>query len=202
MAYGVPEIGPPRSAFVDKYITPDMVGVEVGFVPHNTFGLNTEIRTAGKFEGTVPGVTHFIEDLYDHRMPFVPTKHYDFVFGSHILEHLFNPIAALGEHARIAKRYIIHVLPHPDRIFDKGRPTTTLEELLARPSRPTEEMLRFEPYGGHWNVWTPETFPSITDHIGLDIVEMLDPDDKITNGFIVVMKERYTHAYGLTGVNK
>lgn len=201
MAYGVEEIGNPRSKFVDKYLE-GLVGVEIGYAAHNDFGLNTEIRTCGQHDYPSPGVTHYIEDLYDHSLPFVPTKHYDFVFGSHILEHLFNPIGALREHARGARRYVVHVLPHPDRMFDKGRPLTTLEELLARPSRPTPEMLRFEPYGGHWNVWTPATFPAVAAHVGLEVVEMLNPDDKVANGFIVVMKEMHQHCYGLTGVNK
>lgn len=199
MAYGVDEIGAPSSAFVDKYLTPDMVGVEVGYAAHNDFKLNTEIRTAGAFQKPHAGVTHYVEDYYDHMLPFIPTNGYDFVFGSHILEHLYNPIAALREHIRIARKYVVHVIPHPDRTFDKGRPLTTLEELLARPARPTPEMLKFEPYGGHWNVWTPDNFPLLAQHLGLEVVDMLDPDDKVGNGWIVVLKERWNHFYGRGG---
>lgn len=196
MAYGVAEIGNPTSAFVDKYLT-GLVGVEVGYAPHNSYGLNTIVRTAARAHFPTPGATHYIDDLYNHDLPMCATQSAHFVFGSHVLEHLFNPIAALREHFRIARRYVVHVLPHPNRTFDKGRELTTLEELLARPSRPTPEQIKHEPYGGHWNVWTPDSFRPLADHMGLKIVDLQDPDDKVGNGWTVVLERLYKHAYGV-----
>lgn len=194
MAYGVDEIGAPRSAFVDKYLA-GLVGVEVGYAAHNDWKLDTIVRTAGIHDKPSPGVTHYHEDLYDPSLPMVGTKAVDFVFGSHVLEHLYNPIAALREQFRVARRYVVHAIPHPDRTFDKGRPVTTLDELLARPARPTPDMIANEPYGGHWNVWTPDAFRPLANHMGLIMVDVLDPDDKVGNGWLVVLEERYKHGY-------
>jgi hypothetical protein len=194
MSYGVDNIGAPTDVFVLKYLE-GLVGVEVGFAAHNDVGITTTIRTAGIHDKPSPGVTHYHEDLFDHSLPWCETKSADFVFGSHVLEHLFNPIAALREHFRVARHYVVHTIPHPDRTFDKGRSTTTLEELLTRPSLPTSEMIANEPYGGHWNVWTPESFKPLAAHLGLRIVDVRDPDAKVGNGWTVVLEEIYKHGY-------
>ena len=194
MSYGVEEIGQPRDEFVLQYLG-GLVGVEVGFAAHNDVGITTTIRTAGSHDRPSPGVTHYHEDLFDHSLPWCETKSADFVFGSHVLEHLWNPIAALREHCRVATKYVVHTIPHPDRTFDKGRPLTTLDELLARSSRPTPEQIASEPYGGHWNVWTPDSFKSLAAHMGLKIVDVRDPDFKVGNGWTVVLEEMYRHSY-------
>jgi hypothetical protein len=62
---------------------------------------------------------------------------------------------------------------------------TTYEELVARGDRPKEG--EPEPYGGHWTVWTRESFIEMCDKAGFKVVDSLDPDDKVENGFIVVL---------------
>ena len=181
MAYGVDEIGPPNSAFVSKYLD-GLTGIEVGYAAHNDYKLNTFARMAHISDKPSPGVTHYVEDAYDYSLPFAD-KSADFVFGSHVLEHYYNPLMALREQMRIARKYVVHVIPHPERCFDKGRPLTTHAELLARGQRPPEGV----PDPGHWSVWTRESFIEICHAEGFEVVDSLDPDDKVANGFIIVL---------------
>ena len=57
---------------------------------------------------------------------------YDFVFSSHVIEHFPDPIKALHEWVRVARRYVVAVVPHRDRTFDSDRPLTTVDELVHR----------------------------------------------------------------------
>ena len=57
---------------------------------------------------------------------------YDFVFASHVIEHVANPLKALAEWSRITRDggTIVFVVPHKDGTFDHRRPVTTLEHLV------------------------------------------------------------------------
>ncbi len=81
-----------------------------------------------------------------------------------------------------ARRYVVAVVPHQQRTFDVDRPLSTVDELLERHRSgfTSEEDL-------HWSVWTCESFLEMCDAIGLRVVDSLDPDDKIGNGFTVVI---------------
>ncbi len=39
----------------------------------------------------------------------------------------------------------------------------------------------------HWSVWTCESFIELCRQIGLEVVDSLDPDDKVGNGFAIVI---------------
>ena len=58
---------------------------------------------------------------------------YDFVFASHVIEHVANPLKALAEWSRIVREdgSIVLVVPHRDGTFDHRRPVTRLEHLIA-----------------------------------------------------------------------
>ena len=106
----------------------------------------------------------------------------DFVFSSHVIEHFADPLRALEEWRRVARRKVVLVIPHRDRTFDAARPLSTVQELLDRHSQGfTSEEDR------HWSVWTRESFVEMCDAAGLAVLDSLDPDDKIGNGFIVVL---------------
>jgi SAM-dependent methyltransferase len=112
---------------------------------------------------------------------------FDFVFSSHVMEHFPDPIRALQEWMRVARRvarrYIVIVAPHRDRTVDADRPLTTVDELLARHREgftSDEEVM-------HWSVWTCESFIELCERIGLRVLDHLDPDDKVGNGFAVVI---------------
>ena len=59
---------------------------------------------------------------------------YDFVFASHCLEHIANPIKALKEWLRIIKTggYVILILPEKTRCFDHKREISKFSTLLSQ----------------------------------------------------------------------
>ena len=59
---------------------------------------------------------------------------FDYVFNSHVVEHFFDPIKAVKEWFRVIKKggYIVMVIPHKARTFDKNRQLTSIEELMER----------------------------------------------------------------------
>ena len=99
-----------------------------------------------------------------------------------MIEHLADPIRALQEWIRVARKYVILVVPHPDRTFDRGRELTTTAELLDRHERGATAETE-----GHWSVWTHESFLGLCSDLGVEVVDSLDPDDKVGNGFMVVI---------------
>jgi len=170
-------------------------GIEIGGAAHNPFGLNTinvdrishtslgfepyaleQVRLCGEVlpvDVVAPG----------DKLPFAD-KSYDFVISSHVIEHFFDPIAALKEWARVATKYIFIICPLRDALeSDKDKPLTPLEEHLARhagdiPRLDTDE---------HHSRWTCESFCKMVDHIGLEVIATENPDKKVGNGFTVVI---------------
>ena len=116
---------------------------------------------------------------------------YDFVLTSHVIEHMPDPIGALREWMRVARRYVFVVAPHRDRDFDRDKALTPVEELLDRHERKfsTEE-------DRHWSVWTAESFLEMCGRAGIPVLEYQDPDDKRLNGFAVLIDARATAAAG------
>lgn len=167
-----------------------MVGIEIGASAHNEYRLRAinvdryaemdtrykreELELCGRMRPVdlvAPG-----DDL-----PF-RDETVDFVFASHVIEHFPNPIRALDEWCRVARHRVVLVVPHRDRTFDAGRELTSAAELLDRDARgftSTEDK--------HWSVWTRESFLELCAATGLPVVDSLDPDDKLGNGFMVVI---------------
>ncbi len=176
------------SKFVSSYLD-GLEGVEIGASAHNRFYLDainvdrwagdTEYKReerrmalrAAKVDVVAPG----------DELPFEDNSH-DFVFSSHVIEHFPDPIRALYEWVRVASRYVVVIAPHRDRTFDSDRPLSTVEELLQRHRdglRSDEDL--------HWSVWNCESFIAMCEQVGLRVVDHKDPDDKVGNGFIVVI---------------
>lgn len=169
-----------------------MKGLEVGGSRHNQWGLDIvncdkwgemdtiykkeEIRLCGEalpVDIVAPG----------DAIP-VPDKSFDFVISSHVIEHFFDPIKALKEWARIARKYVFVVVPQPDACpSDKGKLITPLDTLFARhrgeiPDPNTDE---------HHTRWTCGTFKEMCAALGLYVSHSLEVDDKVGNGFTVVI---------------
>jgi SAM-dependent methyltransferase len=181
--------GERRSQFVDSYLQ-GLRGIEIGGSAHNDFRLSAlnvdvhadmdtiykeeEWRLAGrkrKVDVVAPG-----DDL-----PFDDNA-VDFVFASHVIEHFPDPVRALQEWIRVARKYVVLVIPHRDRTFDHERELTPVDELLER-----HEQRLSSTEDRHWSVWTLESFLELCDRLGLAVSGTLDPDDKVGNGFMVAI---------------
>jgi SAM-dependent methyltransferase len=185
------------SPFVTSYLG-GLKGLEIGAAAHNRFyldainvdrfaGQDTEykryerrlIGRAAKVDVVAPG-----DDL-----PF-DNNSYDFVFSSHVIEHFPDPLKALREWVRVSRRYVVVVAPHRDRSVDRDRPLSTVSELLERHRA---GFASEEEAPTHWSVWTCESFLDMCSAVGLRVVDHQDPDDKIGNGFTVVLDAREHH---------
>jgi ubiquinone/menaquinone biosynthesis C-methylase UbiE len=125
----------------------------------------------------------------------VPDASQDFVVSSHVLEHFTDPVKALLEWNRVVKPggVIFMIVPHKDRTFDKVRPRTTLEHLIRDHDAEVSE-----PHGdpnGHHHVWITEDIVELVDWmkdrfaLPWQILEVQDRDDKVGNGFTVVIRK-------------
>jgi SAM-dependent methyltransferase len=178
-----------RSAFVSGYLT-GMSGIEIGASSHNRFYLDA--INVDRYEGNDTVYKREERRLALHtvkvdvvapgdQLPFEENS-YDFVFSSHVIEHFPDPIRALFEWVRVARRYVIVIAPHRNRTFDIDNPLTPVTELVERHRNGfTSEVDR------HWSVWTCESFVELCNAMGLHVIDRQDPDDKVGNGFTVVI---------------
>jgi SAM-dependent methyltransferase len=143
----------------------------------------------------------------------------DYVLTSHVIEHFFDPIKALKEWHRVIKPggYIFIIAPHKDRTFDKHREATPTLELFdrftgriklpnyARPKVYDQSLPHKLLRGGarleegwtyyeaddhhHWSVWRTQDFVELVKLLKFNIVEIQDVDDKVGNGFTVVIRK-------------
>jgi SAM-dependent methyltransferase len=184
-----------ESKLAHKYLD-GLKGIEIGGSAHNPFGLDTlnvDIEDRAKFErmqlentGKVLPVDIVAEG---DDLP-LDDNSIDFVVSSHSLEHFPDPIKALLEWGRVVRDggYILLILPHRDRTFDRDRQRTTLAELIDRHEHGTVPP---DTHGtGHLSVWITEDIVELFAYLGsrFDIVETRDVDDKVGNGFTVVAK--------------
>src|SRR4051794_21081765 len=182
----------PPSPFVTRALE-GMVGVEIGASAHNEFSLRA-INVDRYPESDTPYKREELE-LCGRMRPVdlvapgddVPFRDetVDFVFASHVIEHFPDPIRALDEWCRVARHRVVLVVPHRDRTFDRRQQLTTPEELLRRHADgfTSEE-------DKHWSFWTRESFLEFCETVGFPVLDSLDPDDKLANGFAVVIDAR------------
>jgi len=196
----------PESKVAHKWIDPietqNGKGVEFGPAAHNPFGFRNCIfadreapaegseyyKEQMRLSGRVAG-THVTAALGE-RLPFEGDQ-FDYIVTSHVLEHVWDLIACFDEMKRVLKPYglMVHILPHVDRTFDRGRPLTTWAELQERHAKPEKD-----PHiDCHHSVFRTESFLSILSNIPyIDVLEALDVDDKVGNGFLVVLQLRHS----------
>jgi SAM-dependent methyltransferase len=177
------------SAFVRRYLD-GLKGIEIGASAHNDFGLDA--INVDRFPELD---THYKEEEYrlcgrkrpvdvvapGDDLPFEDDAA-DFVFASHVIEHFPDPISALDEWLRVARKYVVVIAPHRDRTFDSERELTPIEEFVRRHREGFSSDV-----DDHWSVWTRESFVAMCERFGLHVVDSLDPDDKVGNGFAVVL---------------
>jgi len=177
-----------ESALAHKYLD-GLKGIEIGGASYNAFGLDTinvdiKADTLSSSKSAQYGVEPMPIDVISpgEDLPF-EDKSYDFVISSHVIEHFYDPIKALIEWQRVARKYIFIICPHKDRMFDRDKDTTTYDELLFRRN---VDYVKQEHC--HQSFWDTEAFVEVCEALNFNIVEIQDTDDKVGNGFTVVIK--------------
>jgi SAM-dependent methyltransferase len=191
----------PESKLAHKYCVGN--GLEIGGSAHNPFGLDTlnvdlsdSMNTIFKQEEVALCGRALPVDIIANgdNIP-LPDASQNFVVSSHVIEHFPNPIKALLEWDRLIRPdgIIFMIVPHKDRTFDKGKESTSLEHLIedhinsnTQPHNNSE---------GHDHCWTTQEFEELIHYIMNElgvhwkIIEVRDVDDKVGNGFIVVIQK-------------
>lgn len=172
-------------------------GLEVGGASHNAFGL--DVQNVDRLHHEDPAFAIYANAQKDYgnkrdvmpvdivapgdKIP-VPDKSFDFVISSHVIEHFFDPIAALKEWARIARKYIYIICPQPDAHEpDRTKLITGLQELLSRHAGDVKNPNTDE----HHTRWTCGTFREMCAALGFYVSHWQEVDDKVGNGFTVVI---------------
>lgn len=168
-----------------------LIGIEIGASAHNPFGLNT--MNVDKY----PGITVYKQQEFElcgemagidvvaegDDLPF-NDKDFDFVIVSHVIEHFWNPIKALKEWDRVARKWVFLIVPHRNALpLDVNKPLTTLQEFIDRDNGKLEDPGTDE----HHSRWTPETFVGMCEFFGFTVELALERDDKVGNGFCVIL---------------
>ena len=185
----------PESALAHKLLD-GLHGIEIGGSAHNPFGLKAlnvdftddettefkkdEIKLCGK--ALKVDVVASGDDL-----PFKDNT-VDFVISSHVIEHFYDPIKTVKEWLRVVKPegYVYIIAPHKERTYDKERPRTTLAEIIDRHEHPNPPEIDDH---HHYSVWITQDFVDICNHYQWKIMEVQDIDDKVTNGFTIVIQK-------------
>lgn len=194
-------------------------GLEIGGSAHNSFGLNTlnvdytdDMDTIFKqAEEVMCGRKMPVDIVASGDSLPVKDNSVDFVISSHVIEHIFDPIKAIKEWARVVKKggYIFTIAPITAYVPGETRPTTTLDELIKRYTGEIKEEaimqkivtesnylgstivegILYDAKHGHWTVLDVELFKQICTYLELNIVEIMDIDDKVGNGFTIIIKK-------------
>jgi len=120
------ELGPGHSPFPIPYSGTTVRYVD-RWVPDTNRELFPELGDA-----TFP-MPDIIADLDTDRLRALADESQDFVIASHVLEHLANPLAMLGEIHRVLRigGVALVLLPDRRRTFDRDRRPTPVEHLVA-----------------------------------------------------------------------
>ncbi len=132
----------PESKLVHEYLD-GLNGIEIGASSHNPFGL----EKTGKYQNV--DYSADFGDLWQGEFAVKPARvdvvalgddlpfednSLDYVLSSHVIEHFFDPIKTIKEWLRVVHKggYVVMIIPHKDKTFDKFRPITRKEELIQR----------------------------------------------------------------------
>ncbi len=171
-------------------------GIEFGASANNAFGLKTlnvdytdDYSTKYK-QGEIDLCGDFAKvDIVSagDNLPFKDNV-WDFVISSHVIEHFYDPIKTIKEWFRVVKPggYVYIIAPHKERTFDRELPRTTLKELIQRHQYPTPPEVD---HHNHYSVWITQDFVDLCTHMQWKIVDVQDVDDKVGNGFTVVLQK-------------
>ena len=123
------EIGGPTGDFAEAYKVANTTDL-VNFSEKTLWGTFKDGSTFTYGEGGT-GIVHITDGS---TLDGIDDSSYDFVFGSHYLEHLNNPLKALASMKRVLKTggHTVLILPRKEACFDHLRGFGRLEDLLVR----------------------------------------------------------------------
>ena len=178
-------------------------GIEIGGTLDNPFYLDAQNVVPREFENS-EGEGRSVVDIYawGDDIPSLGNSSVDFVFSSHVVEHLPNLVKALKEWNRIVrdKGYIVMIVPHRDaRVLDRGKPLTTYDEILDDYENDlTVDTHPFDPEtnyrGGHYHIFNIISLmfiiQAIKEDFGLnwELIGTENPDSRWANGFWLCYK--------------
>jgi SAM-dependent methyltransferase len=99
------------------------------FAERTVWGAVEEGRTFSYDPSRPPG-RQYVSEATD--LAAIRDEAYDAVLASHVIEHIANPLAALGEWSRVLRPggTLVLVVPHYELTFDHRRPVTELDHLV------------------------------------------------------------------------
>ena len=187
----------PESKIAHHYLD-GLLGIEIGAAAHNPFGLNT--RNVDRFDNKDPRYAPYAQEQMRlcgeesqvdivapaDKLTMFPDKSVDFVVSSHVLEHCWDPIATVKEWKRVARKYILIIIPHRDALpSDREKPITLLTEQAHRtlgviPPLDTDD---------HHTRWTVDSFLGTLQLSGIPtyMVKSWEQDDKVGNGHMFLI---------------
>jgi SAM-dependent methyltransferase len=137
------EIGGPSSLFSRKGIIPLYQYIER--LDNCNFSSQTiwegQIKDGFTFQYDINHSCGYQYILDTTRLNKIPSGKYDFIFSSHVIEHIANPIKALFEWIRVLKDegVLVLIIPHKAGTFDHNRDITLLSHLIDDYTDDTEE---------------------------------------------------------------
>jgi len=186
----------------------NLIGIEIGGSAHNSFNLpkcknvdyTDDMETVFKIgESILCGEKMPVDIVAEGDDLPLEDNSVDYVISSHVLEHFFDPVAAVKEWLRVVKPggYVFSIVPKQDALPTETRPCTQLQELLDRHEgrmRPEDVIMEDGGRGtsdnrGHWSVWNLEDFLPVCEHFGWNVIYTEETDLKVSNGFTVVIQK-------------
>ncbi len=189
-----PGLGQFPSSPHSKRFLAGLRGLEVGGSAHNHYDLDTinvdvanhvrESTAYAREQLRLCGMIRPVDVIAPGDcLPFADQS-FDFMLASHVIEHFFDPISAIVEWVRVSKRYIYLVVPHADRTADRTRASTLVSELMDLHAAPKRDR---PSHDCHWSVWRTDEFVTFAESLDFPVSDVCDPDDKVGNGFAVVI---------------
>jgi ubiquinone/menaquinone biosynthesis C-methylase UbiE len=197
----------PESAHAHKWL--DLLakrgkGIEIGGSAHNDFFIDNMINVDYTDEETeykkeeirLCGRKRPVDVVaFANNLPF-PDSEFDFLLNSHVFEHIPNSINCLSEWCRVVKPlgFIYTIIPHPDALdSDKNLEITTIEHHLEDYAKGVD----YETHPGqkysHYHIYNYDSYFNLIEEFNriafphkLKIIDSLEKDDKVGNGFAFV----------------
>lgn len=178
-------------------------GIEIGGAASNPFDLNTRnVDMTDSMESVFKahelaecGAVMPVDIVAPGDKLPLPDASEDFIVSSHVLEHFPDPVRALLEWDRVVRPggVIFMIVPHKERTFEADLPRTTLAHLIDDYEHGT--VAAEGEAGMHFHVWVTEDVVELCEwmreRFGLAwaIVHVRDRDDKVGNGFTIVIRK-------------